>query len=143
MRKFVKQLAVKLAKLAGPLFFDRKYLNGRHFAPDGPGWIWVLKGIWFQKILRFNANIPWPVSPFVHISNPHNLVFHVDDLNNFQSYGVYFQNFSAKIIIGKGTYIAPNVGLITANHNPINLDEHLPGEDIERSCKDLCVRVRV
>ena len=51
-------------------------------------------------------------------------------MNNFQGFGNYFQNFSAKIVIGRGTYIAPNVGIITVNHNLKNLDKHLPGKDV-------------
>ncbi|MBQ9417656.1 MAG: hypothetical protein IJU19_03660 [Bacteroidales bacterium] len=47
---------------------------------------------------------------------PQNIRFHPDDLNNFQSFGVYYQAF-APITIGRGTYIAPNVGLITQNHD--------------------------
>lgn len=57
-------------------------------------------------------------------------MFHPDDINNFQGFGNYYQNFTAKIIIGKGTYIAPNVGIITANHDPMDLDKHLPGKDV-------------
>ena len=64
------------------------------------------------------------------ISRPENIKFHPDDLNNFQSPGIYLQNFSAKIVLGRGTYIAPNVGLITANHRALDLDSHEPGRDI-------------
>ena len=32
--------------------------------------------------------------------------------------------------MGRGTYIAPNVGIITANHDPLDLDKHLPGKDV-------------
>ena len=40
------------------------------------------------------------------------------------------------IIIGKGTYIAPNVGIVTTNHDTSNLDRHLPGKNVElgKSC---------
>ena len=51
-----------------------------------------LKGRWFEKSYKFDVN----------------------DLNNFQHFGCYFQNYDAKIIIGKGTYISLNVGIITA-----------------------------
>jgi len=129
-RRIFKQIAIIIAKILAPLFYSRRYLAGRHFADDGGGWIWALKGIWFQKILGFNRRVPWPVSPFVTISNPENIVWHPDDLNNFQSPGCYWQNFAAKIVVGRGTYIAPNVGLITANHDPLNLDQHLAGQDI-------------
>ena len=36
----------------------------------------------------------------------------------------------ADIYIGKGSHVGPNVGLITTNHDPQNLDHHLPGKDI-------------
>lgn len=51
-------------------------------------------------------------------------------MNNFQRFGNYFQGGYGKIIIGKGTLIAPNVGIITGNHNPCKLDEHLSGKDV-------------
>ncbi|WP_425349730.1 acyltransferase [Manganibacter manganicus] len=41
------------------------------------------------------------------------------------------QNFSGTIRLGRGCYIAPNVGIITSNHDPENLDKHLPSEDVE------------
>jgi acetyltransferase-like isoleucine patch superfamily enzyme len=44
--------------------------------------------------------------------------------------GSYFQNFAACIEIGRGTYVAPNVGLITANHDPLDPSRHLPGANI-------------
>jgi acetyltransferase-like isoleucine patch superfamily enzyme len=66
----------------------------------------------------------------MHISNSGNISFHPDDLNNFQSPGTYIQNFKGKITIGYGSYIAPNVGIITANHDPQNLDAHLAGKDV-------------
>lgn len=119
-----------LMKLTGSLFFQKKCLKGRHFDHSLAGWQWLLRSIFWQKILRINGHIPWPVSPFIEISNYKNIEFDVDDINNFQTFGSYFQNFNAKIYIGKGTLIAPNVGLITANHDPYNLDKHLGGEDI-------------
>jgi acetyltransferase-like isoleucine patch superfamily enzyme len=83
-----------------------------------------------QRLLNFNRHIPWPVSPFIAIVDPKNIEFDPDDLNNFQTFGCYFQNFAAKIVIGKGTYIAPNVGIITANHDPSDPERHLPAADV-------------
>lgn len=125
-----RHLTVPVLRATGPLFFDRQYLSGRHFGPGGEGWRWVARSLLTQRVLRYNRHIPWPVSPFSVISNAQNLAFHVDDLNNFQSFGCYFQNFSARISIGRGTYIAPNAGLITANHDPVDPSHHLPGADI-------------
>ncbi|MCA9836456.1 MAG: acyltransferase [Trueperaceae bacterium] len=126
-----KRLFVSFAKWIAPFVYDRRYLTGKHFLPGQQGWRWVAKGIWFQKILGFNRNVPWPIHPNFLVSDPKNLHFHPDDLHNFQSFGCYFQNFSASIRIGKGSYIAPNVGLITANHDPESPSKHLPGKSIE------------
>lgn len=124
--KFVRKMFIFLLSF----FYDKKYLRGKYFEEFDMGFKWALKGIIYQKIFRFNSNIPWPMSPFSFIFEPKNLEFHVDDLNNFQSFGCYFQNFKAKIVIGKGSYIAPNVGIITANHDIYNLDKHDSGKDV-------------
>ncbi|MBI1730851.1 acyltransferase [Candidatus Acetothermia bacterium] len=125
-----RSLVIPILKLIGPIFFDRKYLTGRHFEGQTTGWYWVWRSIFIQKIVGFNRHVPWPVSPLIVISRWENLIFDPDDLNNFQTIGCYYQNFSGKIVIGKGTYIAPNVGLITANHDPCDLNRHLPAEDV-------------
>ncbi len=115
----------------GSLFYDSRYLRGRHFDETSIGWRWLLRGILFQKILGFNRHIPWPVSPFMIVSPPaENIAFDPDDLNNFQTVGCYFQCYGGRISIGRGTYIAPNVGLITTNHDPLDPDLHLPPADI-------------
>ena len=126
----MKYLVLLITKAISGLFFRKKYLKGRWFDSTNLGWVWVLKGIWFQKILGFNRSVPWPMSPNSKISNPNNIEFHPDNLDNFQSPGCYFQNYAAKIHIGHGSYIAPNVGIITANHNPENLDETGKTEDV-------------
>lgn len=65
------------------------------------------------------------------ISDPGGVIFHPDDLNNFQVGGTYFSNNGGgRIVLGRGTYIAPNVGLITTNHDPLNPEVHLSPKDI-------------
>jgi acetyltransferase-like isoleucine patch superfamily enzyme len=80
--------------------------------------------------------MPFPARLGCTLNNGHRIHFHPDDLNNFQANGTYFQNRDADIHIGRGTYIAPNVGIITANHDLQDLDKHLPGQDvvIGRNC---------
>lgn len=128
--KFFQIVEVPVLRLISPLFFDRKYLQGRHFGPGGDGWRWVRRSILTQRLLAYNREVPWPVSPFIIVSNPRNIEFDPDDLNNFQTVGCYFQSSSARIVIGRGSYIAPNVGIITANHDSLNLDRHQPGQDV-------------
>lgn len=117
--------------LVSPMF-DRKYLRGRYFDIGYQGWGWVWRSIWLQKFFGFNRNVPWPVSPFIAIDDPKNIVFDPNDLNNFQHFGCYYSNCGGgRIVIGKGTWIAPNVGIITTNHNPYNLESHkTPGDVI-------------
>ena len=74
--------------------------------------------------------MPWPTTLTCHVSKAENIYFHPDDLNNFQSSGTYFQNFGALIYIGRGSYIAPNVGIITSNHSLSDLNSHEEGRDV-------------
>lgn len=108
--------------------YDKKYLRGKYF--EGKlgglcciGWKWVVDDTFGNFILKQNKGVPWPVSPKITIVLPENITFDVDDLNNFQGFGNYFQALG-KIEIGKDTWIAGNVGIITANHMIGNLKEH-------------------
>lgn len=130
MRELLKDIFYWLIKATSPLFYPEAKLEGKYFQERSVGWIWVFRGIWFQKILGFNRDLPFPTIPGVRISDSKNLVLGKNNLNNFQSPGVYFQNFSAKIILGDEVYIGPNVGIITANHDFNDLDVHLPGKDV-------------
>ncbi len=83
-----------------------------------------------QKLLGFNRACPFPFSSQSRISGWDRIEFHPDDFNNFWHFGCYFQAIDAKIVIGRGTWIAPNVGIITTNHDPADLDRHRPGKDV-------------
>lgn len=114
--------------------YDKKYCTGRYFSKKygglfSTGWRWMVMD--WKKCKRFHRNLTvrWPVDPQNSVTFPENIEFHPDDLNNFQTTGCYFQG-NGRITIGHGTYIAPNVGLITANHDPANLDKHLNPEPI-------------
>jgi transferase family hexapeptide repeat protein len=133
MKDFLKGILVwsrPLLIIILSAFFSRRYLRSRHFEAYNGGFFWAARAIWARNILRLGRTYPWPVALGCTISNPENIRFDPDDLNNFQMNGTYFQNFSARIVIGKGCYIAPNVGIITANHDQNNLDRHLPGNDV-------------
>ena len=130
-KRWLFSILVRVFTAFGSVFYDRQYLRGRYFDDSFEGWRWVLRGILWQKILRFNSNIPWPVSPLNAISVPYNITFDPDDINMFNEMGgKYFQNFLGSITIGSGTWIASNVGLITSNHDPSNLDRNLPGKNV-------------
>lgn len=131
-RRILVAVAMPFIKLACRLAWPSKYLQGRHFVGSNNGWKWAWQGIWLQKVLGFNRHVPWPVSPFTRVLHPREISFHADDLNVFQSPGCYYSNTAGgSITIGRGTYIAPNVGIITTNHNPRNPDEHLEPQAVK------------
>lgn len=133
MKALFKGIAIRIRPLLIfilSLFFDKKYLVGRHFNPGLGGFLWAFRSIWSRNILRLAPPMPWPTSLTCHISNPNNISFHPDDLNNFQSPGTYLQTFTGCIDIGRGSYIGPNVGIITANHQLDDLDTHENGRDV-------------
>lgn len=81
--------------------------------------------LWRQKILRFNAQAPCPIAASTVVSNFDRLHFSDGQVRNLMSPGCYFQNFSSDIYIGRGVYVAPNVGIITANHDAKDLAHHV------------------
>lgn len=130
-RRALVAITLPLIKLVCRLAFSGKYLRGRHFTASNAGWRWAWRSVWLQKVLGFNRHVPWPVSPFQRVLHPESIEFNPDDLNNFQSHGCYFSNAGGgRIVIGKGTYIAPNVGIITTNHDPENPDRHLEPQEV-------------
>lgn len=124
-----------LGKLLLLFMYDTRYLNGKYYNHNIKNifsliWRWTVVD-WFGRVfLGFNKSIPWPVSPKATVTNPQNILFDPNDLHIFQSPGTYFQAIGAKIIIGKGTWIGPNVGLITANHDIDDLTRHYQGSEI-------------
>lgn len=130
MKIYLRKIFILISKVTVGLFYNKKYLKGKHFDNNVIGWIWCWKNLFMQKIIGYNRNCPFPVSFRNEIGNWRNLEFNLNDMNNFQHFGVYFQTWRGKIYLGEGTYIAPNVGLITQNHNLENLNEHDTAEDI-------------
>lgn len=115
-------------------YYNKKYLKGKWFGGKmgglcSKGWEWVAKDGFSRLLLGNNSEARFPVSSRLQVVCPQNIEFHPDDLNNFQTFGVYYQAIG-KITIGKGTYIAPNVGLITSNHDPKDPDKHLEPKSI-------------
>ena len=104
-------------------YLTGKDFNGVHHGMFSTGWRWVVSDYRTCRKMGVNLDTPWPVSARISVVCPDNIVFHPDDLNNFQTFGNYFQAIG-KITIGRGTYIAPNVGIITANHSLDDLDKH-------------------
>ena len=81
---------------------------------------------WFnQKILNLGGNkkVYWPVHPTSTVTNPKNIFAGVDTCPGFMS-GCYIQGIG-KIYIGDYTQIAPNVVIISANHDLYDSRNHI------------------
>ncbi|MCI9077486.1 MAG: acyltransferase [Lachnospiraceae bacterium] len=94
------------------------------------GWRWVVTDNRQCRRAQVNMSAKYPVNAGCIIGgNPDNIHFSPDELNNFQGTGCYFQVFG-NITIGKGVYIACNVGIITANHKTSDLDSHEDAKNV-------------
>lgn len=115
--------------------YDRKYKESRWFKNGkypfmSTAWAWVVVDNRECRRNHVNISARYPVSAGCVIGNdPERIHFHLDDLHNLQGQGKYFQAYG-NIYIGKGVYIASNVGIITANHDISNLDNHTEAKDV-------------
>ncbi|WP_243880069.1 acyltransferase [Shewanella algae] len=126
----MKKVIRVILKLLLRLFYSSRYLESSYFNDNFVGYRFALRSIWQRNILRLDHPLPFPAVAGCVIADPSRIYFHVDDLHNFQVRGGYFQNYDADILIGKGTYIAQNVGIITSNHNFYDLSKKESGENV-------------
>ena len=110
------------------LFFDKAYLQGKFFDEKRMGYIWCLKCIPRLSSLR-RQGIKFPVGRNTLVLGGDRISIDPSSLNVMQQPGCYFQAFE-RLAIGKDVWIAPNVGIITANHDPQNPEEHLEGAEV-------------
>lgn len=124
------KIFIFVSKTIISVFYKKEYLSGKWFENNVTGWKWAWRCLWDQKIKGYNKHIPFPVNPTTTVGNINNLKFDISNIDNFWKTGIYYQCWTGKITIGKGTWIAQNVGIITENHNPVNLNEHLSAKDV-------------
>ncbi|MFH1154351.1 MAG: DapH/DapD/GlmU-related protein [Pseudomonadota bacterium] len=114
-------------------FFEKhRYLLSwlRLFYPKSKGipLAYVLYFFFFQKILRINGSVPWPVHFTSRILYPKNIT-----LGNQSAPGMtgscYIQARN-KIIIGHNVRFGPGVGLISSNHSIDDYDKHVKTDPI-------------
>ena len=129
IRKIMKSKIFRIINTPLLLFYKKKYLSGYYFDVKVMGWVWAWKAVPF-KLLGINNNLPFPADSSVRIHDADNIIFDRNDIHIFQSPGLYINNFSEKVYIGPGTYIAPNVGIITANHDLNNPSIHMKGKSV-------------
>ena len=85
---------------------------------------------WFQRVLRINSHVPWPVHWASIVSCPERI-----ERRHWRPYpgympGQYIQAVNG-IIIGRNVRLGPGVKLISANHDLLDFDVHIDGPPIE------------
>ena len=116
-------------RLALSFVYDTRYLKGFYFDEKCMGWYWALRSI-RSCFFGQNRRCFWPVNPQTVVNGATNIKFHPDDLHIFQVPGCYWQAHDATITVGRNCHVAPNVGLITTNHDIYHPNAHVKGRDI-------------
>lgn len=93
------------------------------------GWKGVIHSLFFQRILRINSAVPWPVHFTSWFGNPENIQKKGVKPYLGLSPGCYIQATNG-IIIGRNSRIGPGVKMISANHNIYDFDDHINEEPI-------------
>ncbi|MDD3106308.1 MAG: DapH/DapD/GlmU-related protein [Bacilli bacterium] len=112
------------------IMYDHKYLKSKYFKTRlfgicAIGWKWTIYDFFGRLFYGVNKGVRFPVSPRNQVVNGNNIIFDIESLNNFQTFGSYFQAIGdGKIIIHENVWIAPNVGIITSNHDIYDPSRH-------------------
>jgi acetyltransferase-like isoleucine patch superfamily enzyme len=77
----------------------------------------------FQKIIGFNRKAYWPMHHSSIVTHPQNILLGKACAPGISS-GCYIQG-NGGIIIGDYTIVAPNVGIISGNHNKYDYRQHV------------------
>lgn len=102
------------------IFFKKLYETQQTSMPIS------FKILFFQKILGFNRKAYWPMH-FTSFAAPiENISIGLNTAPGL-SRGCYI-NAIGKVKIGDYTFIGPNVGIISANHDIYNLKKHIKSE---------------
>jgi carbonic anhydrase/acetyltransferase-like protein (isoleucine patch superfamily) len=84
----------------------------------------------FQRVIGLNRDCPWAVHFTSRVTTPSRVKVHRSALASFAvSGGCYIQGGNG-IEIEEGTIFAPGVKIISANHTPDDLSQHLPAEPV-------------
>jgi len=81
------------------------------------------RGLFIQKILRINGSAYWPVHYTSKINGASRVKIGVGTAPGL-SPGCYIQGIG-RIYIGDYTLVGPNVGIISANHDPLDPSKHV------------------
>lgn len=107
----------------------RSILRTMFRIPPGVSFSFWWMNVYAKRILRINADCPWPVHITSTIIHPGRVKFGRGHYPG-DSPGNYIQAYNG-IEIGDDVNLAPNVGLISANHDPLDNSRHLKAPPIK------------
>ena len=84
----------------------------------------------FQKVLRINSHVNWPVHWSSSVSFPERITLKSSLRPPGFAQGNYIQAING-IVIGENVWMAPGVQVISANHDLYDFNEHVPDRPIE------------
>lgn len=130
MRKILSLSFVKfILRCFFSVFYQQQYLHGKYFDVKCMGWYWALRSL-KGRMFGENRKVPWPVHPRTIVNGSERIFFKPDTLHVFQVPGCYWQAHDGTITVGNNCHVAPNVGIVTTNHDINNPSKHAKGKDI-------------
>ena len=118
-----------LLKDIPPFSWCRRFLL-RHGLLDRSSRSVALISFIFQRVLGCNRRVSWPVHFTSSVTVPERIKIGSGVEISFMVSGHCYYQAANGIEIGDGTIWAPGVKMISANHDPADLDRHLPAEPI-------------
>lgn len=84
----------------------------------------------FQRIFRINADSPWSVNYTSRVVCPENIKVGENSERNFLFSGGCYIQANNGIEIGNNVWWGPNVGIISANHDPKDMNHHIKDKPV-------------
>jgi acetyltransferase-like isoleucine patch superfamily enzyme len=128
-KKYQLSKWTKLVCLATPNFLLRRIIHRlpgfEFFKNTRQTQVPITFDLWYnQKVLGHCRSAYFPVHKTSIVSNPNNIYCGIETSPGY-SFGNYISPGDAKIYIGDYTQIAPNVGIIAANHDLHDNRQHV------------------
>lgn len=113
MKRFIKKILVRLFSEKRVKTLAKKFSRQRR------------QIFFFQRILRINSKVPWPVHWTSLVQNPEN-INRKDPKSATPGFmpGCYIQAING-IEVGKNLYVGPGVKIISADHDVYEYEKHI------------------
>lgn len=127
-------LKATLRHAALALPWIRDWRDRGYFSPDVRRQRFV--NYFFKAVFRMNADCPWSVHYTSRVVSPDRIRIGKDVERSFMQSGSCYIQGGNGIEIGEGTVFGPGVKIVSANHDPKDLDRWLPDPPIHigRNC---------